>query len=113
MNVAAIHYRHCPSCGLTTDKCECVPARTGQEIQSDLPVDPPGMVRPGLSGGYFVKSSTTEGRWYFVWGRSCSCPAGAHGRRCKHLRSVDAFVKALDERSKRPARPVNRSLMCD
>lgn len=76
-----------------------------------LPDDPAGMVRVGQSGGYFVKSASTPGAWWFVWGTECSCPATV--ARCRHLRMVDAFCRALDAANKPAAVPVNVSLMVD
>lgn len=76
-----------------------------------LPADPPLMVRQGQSGGYFVRSEAHPGTWYFIWENECSCPATV--QRCKHIRQRDRFVKLIDEQYKRPAAPVNRSLMVD
>ncbi len=70
----------------------------------------PGMVRAGQSGGYFCHSTSTPGTWYLVWGQECSCPASV---RCKHLRMVDAFCRALDETHRRPVAPPATSLLVD
>lgn len=76
-----------------------------------LPADPAGMVRVGQSGGYFVRSATTPGAWWFVYGQECSCPATV--ARCRHLRMVDAFCRALDERHKPAPVKANVSLLVD
>lgn len=80
-------------------------------MTTSLPADPAGMVRVGQSGGYFVKSETTRGAWWFVWGTECSCPATV--ARCKHVRMVDAFCRALDETHRRPVAPPAVNLLVD
>jgi hypothetical protein len=82
-----------------------------QNTEQSITRPTPGMVRAGQSGGYFVHSFSTPGTWYFVYGQECSCPATV--ARCRHLRMVDAFCRALDEANK-PARvPTNVSAMVD
>lgn len=60
----------------------------------------PGHVLEAKTGGYLVKSRTTDGAWWLVYGDTCSCPADV--RVCFHQRQVAAFCAALSERYKRP-----------
>lgn len=67
----------------------------------DLPV---GYVKQAVGLGYFVKSRSTEGAWWLVVGRTCSCPAGQAGRlSCWHRRQVEQFCRELDRSMARPA----------
>lgn len=63
---------------------------------SDRPSDSALAVVQGKDvGGYFVASASVEGCWRYVYGDTCSCPAGAHGARtCRHRRAVLAFEAA-------------------
>lgn len=69
----------------------------------DLPV---GYVAVAEGIGYVVKSRTSDGVWWLVAGRSCSCPAGRDGRdTCWHRTLVAEFCKRLGEEQARPAAP--------
>jgi len=76
-------------------------------------------VRQGQAGGYFVRSRTTQGVWYLVWGTECSCANGrAHfdsgmPGNCWHLGAVVEFCRALNEKHKRPTAPPNIAALCD
>lgn len=71
----------------------------------------PGAVLPLQTGGYMVASRTTEGAYWLVWVNTCSCPARVP--QCWHQRQVAAYVRGLDALRRRPAAPVNVSLMVD
>lgn len=77
----------------------------------NLPEHVPGMVRVLQAGGYMVASASTPGAWWFVYGQECSCPATV--ARCRHLRMVDAFCRALDAAHKPAAVKTNVSAMVD
>jgi len=86
-------------------------ARQPQDDAPDLPV---GFVTHAQGIGYFVKSRSTEGAWWLVAGRSCSCPAGQAGReRCWHRAQVQAFVARINEKLRRPTPPPNISALVD
>lgn len=80
----------------------------------DLPV---GFVKQAQGLGYFVKSRSTEGAWWLVAGRTCSCPAGQAGReRCWHRSQVEAFCRKLDaelDADRPPAKPAPASWFVD
>lgn len=80
----------------------------------DAPDFKAGHVLEAKTGGYLVQSRTTEGVWYLVAGRSCSCEAGRRGmERCWHRRQVAKFVALLNESTKRPSAPPNIGALCD
>lgn len=73
-----------------------------------------GHVLEARTGGYLVKSRSTEGAWWLVFGSTCSCPAGQKGmKRCWHRAQVQAFCRALDLPLARPAAPANISALVD
>lgn len=65
----------------------------------------PGHVLEAATGGYLVKSKTTPGAWWLVFGDTCSCPHCADRESCVHRRQRDAFCRALDADRKRPVAP--------
>lgn len=80
----------------------------------DAPDFKAGHVLEAKTGGYLVQSRTTEGVWYLIAGRSCSCQAGRAGNeRCWHRVQVAAFVAKINEALKRPVAEPNISAMVD
>jgi hypothetical protein len=87
---------------------------TGSLAHEDAPDFAAGHVLEAKSGGYLVQSRSTDGVWYLVFGRSCSCPAGRSGHeRCWHRAQVAAFVARLDAQHRRPVAPPNVSALVD
>lgn len=76
-------------------------------------------VRMGHAGGYFVRSASTPGAWWFVWGVECSCPAGQRAvdtgspKRCRHLRAVVEFAAEQNRKNERLRPPVNVAAAID
>lgn len=68
-----------------------------------------GIVKvPGL--GYFVRSRTTEGAWWLVNGKGCTCPATIE--HCHHVRQAYAWERANGP-APRPTPPTNISALVD
>lgn len=82
----------------------------------------------GGATAYMVASASTAGAYYLVrmqhseWndGRAefpitCTCPAGTERPEtsCRHMRAAVAFVRAEDERNRRPTMPVNVAALTD
>lgn len=68
-----------------------------------------GLVKvPGL--GYFVRSRSTEGAWWLVNGKGCTCPATITD--CHHVRSAYAWEK-LHGPAPRPTAKPNISALVD
>lgn len=63
-------------------------------------------------GGYIVRSLSVPGAWRFVWGKTCSCPAGER-RSCRHRKAVDAFVRDRSAKNRRPSAPPHISALVD
>lgn len=77
---------------------------------------------------YMVASASTPGAYYLVafqhaaWKAgevefpiTCTCPAGTERPQssCRHMRAAVAYVRAEDERHRRPVMPVNVSALVD
>lgn len=106
------HY-HCPGCS--------EPIGPNAVACADCLAELPEWERPGptarLAGhvikapgsGYFVKSRTVEGGWWFVVGEDCSCPATTE--RCWHYRRTVEFERT--QTPPRPTAPPNISALVD
>lgn len=71
---------------------------------------PAGFVIKVPGRGYFVRSRTVDGGWWFVSGQSCSCPSTSP-RGCWHVRQTEAYERALT--TPRPVAPPNISALVD
>lgn len=101
----------CTNCG-----GDCLPLAPERKARpaDQHPELPVGFVKEAPGLGYFVKSRSTEGAWWLIAGRTCSCPAGRAGReRCWHRSQVAAFVAKINEAHKRPTAPPNISALVD
>lgn len=77
--------------------------RATRSADPNAPQLPVGYVAKAEGIGYVVKSRTEPGVWWLVSGTSCSCHAGRDGHpRCWHRTQVDEFVRAINEKGKRP-----------
>jgi hypothetical protein len=81
---------------------------------------------PGPAGGYFVRSESTPGAWWYVCETgnrdlpiACTCPAGQRAldigsrKMCRHLRAVFAHVTEINRKAARPLAPPNIAAMVD
>ncbi len=82
-------------------------------MQSQCTTHKPRIGLTNTRGTYRVQSSTDPRVVYTTTAASCTCPAGAHGKACKHSRAVKRLnaVFYAPKASKRPMRPAGMAGM--